>query len=336
MSRRSGLPAAEDLLSRAMYSIMKNTCFFNAILSADTDAVRHMIEEGNDINKPYKGVYPLHHALTKGSLSAVQVLLDHGADASVQVNSYMNCLYYASNCWRRDDDDNYEVYKLLLERGVDCNVGNLLGETLLHRALKDQPLKIVKLFLDHGADITAVDMIGKTALHFAAMNHRHTDVLVYVLDRGFDIESCDKYDQVPLHFAAMELNFKGCELLLKRGANIDKKNGKALGLETPLKLAVKYHVDEERAARTVGVFLKYDADITDGILKTTKVARCCLRVKNLLIQYIAKMRYSKLQVSEDDLQIIRRNGRFKKLYLTCLDAFKVVNEDAFGACTLFL
>lgn len=62
-------------------------------------------------------------------------------------------------------------------------------------------------------------------------------VLEFLLKKGFDTETSDNHDRVALHHAAMISNFEGCELLLKRGANIAKKSN--ITDETPLIAAIK-------------------------------------------------------------------------------------------------
>lgn len=85
---------------------------------------------------------------------------------------------------------DYDILKLLLGYGADCNESAATGPPL-HLAV-DQGLIPVQLLLKHGADVTAVDArSGETALHRAAGNSQ-IDVLQCILDQGVDIQRSDK------------------------------------------------------------------------------------------------------------------------------------------------
>ena len=58
--------------------------FVLAALNGKAEALRYMIRAGTNVNRPSDVLYshgtPLHHAVSSGSLEAVQVLVEAGAD----------------------------------------------------------------------------------------------------------------------------------------------------------------------------------------------------------------------------------------------------------------
>jgi ankyrin repeat protein len=66
----------------------KQFAFVLAALNGKADALKWMIGAGVDVNRPSRDLYshgtPLHHAVCSGSLEAVQVLVEAGADLSAK------------------------------------------------------------------------------------------------------------------------------------------------------------------------------------------------------------------------------------------------------------
>eukprot|EP00027_Filamoeba_sp_ATCC50430_P013293 CAMPEP_0168564146 /NCGR_PEP_ID=MMETSP0413-20121227/13075_1 /TAXON_ID=136452 /ORGANISM="Filamoeba nolandi, Strain NC-AS-23-1" /LENGTH=979 /DNA_ID=CAMNT_0008595769 /DNA_START=183 /DNA_END=3119 /DNA_ORIENTATION=- len=126
-----------------------------------------------------------------------------------------------------------EVVQLLLEKGADTSAINKSGQTPLHVGTKKGQLDIIGLILSHGAKVDAIDSQRKTSLCYAIANQ---DELCFmrVLDAGADIEA-DINGNTPLHEAASVGFTRGVQVLLKKGAVVNKKNP---GTEnTPLHIA---------------------------------------------------------------------------------------------------
>lgn len=192
---------------------------------------RRKLEAGAKVNTDEDGIPPLHLAACRENLRAVRLLLEFGADVSYKDHNQNTALHDAA----KDNARNYNVYKLLLERGSDCNSRNNEGITPFHYILQRHTMKFVRLLLDHGADITAVDIAGWTALQYVAQNP-HADVIQFVLKQGLDIEYRDNKDFPPLHFVAAYGTLEGCELFLRGGAMINKKSN--MNDHTPMSLAI--------------------------------------------------------------------------------------------------
>lgn len=147
--------------------------------------------------------------------------LEDNANISIKNDSGKTPLHKASET--TNEVETYDIFKLLLEKGSDCNDIDADGSTAFHSASETMNLQIVKLLLQFRADIEAVNKFGETAIHYAAENP-HADVLEFILDQGFDSNQMDDCGRTPLHQAAMHNKPEGCRILLMRGSMIDKKN----------------------------------------------------------------------------------------------------------------
>lgn len=294
----------------------------------------YRIRENIDINKPYfdevGGRSPLHHAVSNGNLQVVQFLIEHGADVTLQTINYHTPLDFAQFCRTKD---TYGIYKLLLEKGADCNVPDLFATTAFHGALSNQNLEIIQLLLDHGADMTAVNEFGETALHWAAKGS-HVDVLEYVIDQGFDIELEDNRGASALHHAASSGHPDACELLLKRGAMVNRKT--RFG-QTPLIVAVQRYchiMDIKAISQIVDVLLEYGADVadTDGgksVLEIAAEQRCGEWIRNALIRHVTKIEQLNAKICERDREMIESKDCYKAFHEKCLQEFECMRKTKF-------
>ena len=70
----------------------KQFAFVLSALHGQVDALRRLIAAGADVNAPSAGLYshgtPLHHAVSSGSLEAVEVLVDAGANLNAKDHAW--------------------------------------------------------------------------------------------------------------------------------------------------------------------------------------------------------------------------------------------------------
>jgi len=118
------------------------------------------------------------------------------------------------------------------------------GNTALHRALSNHKSIIAKFLIKKGIDVNADGMWPHPSLHKALYD---TEVLELMLQNGADVDKVGiENDKTALHIAAEKGNNDAVKLLLKYGANINKKVGKLnyisknpLPRETALDLAIE-------------------------------------------------------------------------------------------------
>jgi ankyrin repeat protein len=105
----------------------------------------------------------LMYAVKFGSIDAVKVLHEHGADISAVRNREMTPLMVASEAKRVD------MAVFLLKAGADVNALDSTGRSALVVAVQHNCVPIVQLLLNHGADINIVDRMCYLQLQVKGM-----------------------------------------------------------------------------------------------------------------------------------------------------------------------
>jgi ankyrin repeat protein len=123
-----------------------------------------------------EGTTPLMRAARTGDAAAMEILLAHGADATMTQKNHTTVVMLAAG------------------------VGRGLGVFAKDVGTEADLLAAARLALDYGADVTAVNDAGQTALHFAAQ--AGLDSVVQLLaDRGAALDVKDKQGRTPLDAA---------------------------------------------------------------------------------------------------------------------------------------
>jgi hypothetical protein len=158
--------------------------FYPAIRSGDLAQLTIAIQKTTDVNVKERrgGATPLMHAAAIGSLDAMRLLLDRGADVNAKNAAGATALMWAAT--------DLAKVRLLLDRGADVNVASSLGHTALElAAMSDGSAEIVRLLLSHGADPKAVDK-GKMSVLAAAAGNDVGSVR-QLIDAGADVNAAD-------------------------------------------------------------------------------------------------------------------------------------------------
>lgn len=126
-----------------------------------------------------------------------------------------------------DINDTNKV-QTLLSNGLDCNLKNEEGQTLLMKAAAVGNLDLVKILIKAGAEVNATDPQGWTALMKALYNHEMNrgfpEVVHALIEAGADIETQIGYGIRPLMLAAGWGEAGVVDELIKAGADIRAKN----------------------------------------------------------------------------------------------------------------
>jgi ankyrin repeat protein len=149
------------------------------------------------------------------SLILIAGLLDHGADPNGQ--TLKRKLWFSPSShdqtwadprgstafWRAAEASDVDAMNLLVSRGAEPNLPNLVGTTPLIVAAglgwvgnfssnaPGQWMNAVKFCLDHGADINALDSKGYTALHGAAVRGDN-EMIQFLVSKGAKIDAVTK------------------------------------------------------------------------------------------------------------------------------------------------
>ena len=158
------------------------------------------------------GIFSLDVAVAAGDLATVkQLVIDCGIDPNIL--SDFTSLFTALR------NGHPEVVEFLLEHGIDPNIQNNNGDTLLQLAAANNYLRLVKLLLEHGADPNIQNNYGRTPLHVAAFNGRR-EVVKLLLEHGADPNIQENmFGQTPLHFAVDGCYVDVVRVLLDHGAD---------------------------------------------------------------------------------------------------------------------
>jgi uncharacterized protein len=81
--------------------------------------------------------------------------------------------------------NNIEAFKALIDTGVDVNMDNKYGWTLLHITIRRDRREMVEYLLEKGADINKVDGVGWTPLMESIMDEM-TELCGYLVEKGAD------------------------------------------------------------------------------------------------------------------------------------------------------
>jgi ankyrin repeat protein/truncated hemoglobin YjbI len=219
---------------------------FTAAWLGDLAALRVYVDRNPELANAidpvddFQEVSPLCHAACGGSIDAVKLLLERGAE----VKRYSGKLLTLAVAM-----DRVDLVKILIEHGADVQRAAFLGrldgakrpvadllvahgkkvpDWMLPRACRPDvsfnELHRVTVLLDYGANLDDRGRFGLTALHYAVRSGK-LPLINLLLKRGARIDALDEEGLTPLlHLAKTRSKadpIPVMELLLASGANID-------------------------------------------------------------------------------------------------------------------
>jgi outer membrane protein TolC len=191
------------------------TEIFQIIQSIDqksgAERFRPLLEKNPDIVKlrDISDWTPLHAATYRGNYEIVRMLLEKGADINAATSSGMSPLYIAAN------EGSLEIVKLLVEKGADVNLcGGTVMRSPLQRAAGKGHTEIVKVLVQNGAKIDFKSSTGWTALHSAAESG-YKEIVLILLDQGANVNEKNNMGMTPLDLA-LDANQEEVSILLTR------------------------------------------------------------------------------------------------------------------------
>jgi len=222
---------------------------FAAVLSKDDDALRTAIKNGADVNAALMGTPLLSLALQKGTDSAVDIILDQGADPRRPGTPPLGLTpLHTTAVYNR-----LAAARRLIAMGADTNApAGDPPNTPLAIAVRKGHHGIARLLLEAGAnpncDVSTPDTPaqdrGRHALAFAATKG-DTEMMKLLLDRGANANHWPQTTVSPLMDAVFAGQFDAVELLVDRGAIIELASMKLhpSGVTAVHMAAVKGHKD---------------------------------------------------------------------------------------------
>ena len=182
----------------------------------------------------YFHITPVHLSCINPNEKILQKLLENGGEVNFPDKLGRKPIFYAAMC------KGSGPLKLLVEN-CDLNDRDKNGFTPLIHACRRGRYENVKLLLEKGADPLLRPKAGKCmGIHYACMedNENNLKIVKILIEKYPELININGSGRKsPLHFAVIYNCPKIVELLVKKGANLDKKDKY---WRTPLLLACKY------------------------------------------------------------------------------------------------
>ncbi|KAJ8791570.1 hypothetical protein J1605_020292 [Eschrichtius robustus] len=137
------------------------TPLFSACCSGSTACVNVLLEFGAKAMLEVHLASPIHEAVKRGNRECMEILLANNVNIDQEVPHLGIPLYVACTYQRLD------CVKKLLELGASVDHGQWL-DTPLHAAVKQNSVEIIHLLIDYGANLQCRNAQGKSALDLAA------------------------------------------------------------------------------------------------------------------------------------------------------------------------
>lgn len=145
---------------------------------------------------------PLHHAITKGDIKSINILLKYKSNADTADKDGYNSLFYAVK------SRSFEICKIILPHISNINAKSVIGENALHIACHLQLYDIAEFLIQNKININVYDNETEfTPLHhcISVNNKRLIELLI---KNGANVNAQDVYGNTPLHYAVMKENYE--------------------------------------------------------------------------------------------------------------------------------
>jgi ankyrin repeat protein len=156
--------------------------------------VKFLLEKNINVNLIDKNdMSALLATIYTDNYEMTKLLLEKGADVSKSMSSLIIAC----------QTGNLKIVKLLLKYGADLSYINQIGFNALMKACQFGYLQIVKLLLKYGADLSYINHYGKNALFYACDNN-YFDIIKILLNKGINYSVIDKYGKTAIEYITDE------------------------------------------------------------------------------------------------------------------------------------
>ena len=206
-----------------------NTSLALAYKNGSIDVAEYILNDEYDLGQDFDAINAL---ICRNDRDKVELLLNLGTKVNYTRDRLDNSpIFIASTI------GNFEIIKLLVEYGADCNIKDSNGKTVLHHLFQEtyfrrykhklsqqEKIDIIDYFLNLGLDIDAVDNDGSTLLHCHCHGRDGTEILERLILRGAQINTPDRFGMTPLLQASKNGTIDAIKLLLRNGADLEARN----------------------------------------------------------------------------------------------------------------
>lgn len=197
-----------------------NTPLMVSASAKETASIEQLLPIVKNINSQNgKGESALTIAIKSGTPSAVELLLNKGADAKVIDKEGNNLGFYVIQSYKpqmgrgpegangQKQDPFGAKIKLLQDKVLNLSTPQKDGNTLYHLAVIKNDLALLKKIADLNIDVNAKNKDGLTALHKAAMISKDDTILKYLLSIGAKKDIKTDFDESPYALAKENESF---------------------------------------------------------------------------------------------------------------------------------
>lgn len=263
--RDNDLPALQAIIRKSGASVQDSrgsTALMYAAAIGSLEAMKLLVDAGAQVNASNSfGATALMWCA--GDIEKVRYLLDKGASVTAKAKTGRTPLFIAAMY-----DGSVQIARLMIAKGADVRATEQSGASIVAAAAGANNLELVRLLLEKGADPNVKDGAGFTALSQATGSGARSAPLVkLLLDRRVAVDPVciDSVEMMkngpigigrltPLHLAVGQGNYSTVELLVNAGANVNAADIRGM---TPLMIAI---ATDRADARIVRLLLSKGAD----------------------------------------------------------------------------
>lgn len=163
-------------------------------------------------------LFPIQLVLLNAKYSCLTVLLQHGADLTMQFTGLSTLhLAFALSCFETYKEDCTRCVELLLtQEDIEVNARDRLGRTALHMACAAGMTEAMTLLFEKKADGFMADFTGKYPIHCAVERNWPGAVRVLFSECGHSISVLkDGAGNMPVHLSVLKGSWESLSVLLE-------------------------------------------------------------------------------------------------------------------------
>lgn len=168
--------------------------------------VEMLLAAGSNPNQMSNFLYPLSMAIYTGNIEITKLLISAGAGVGDNAKRGIEALFSVTRGATSGNRTNdIELAKLLLKSGVELNVKDSRGRSLLYQAIENKRPEMRDFLIEQGINLDLANDENKTAL-MQAVFHNDTASVQALIAAGADLDLQDNDGWTPLIRATYDGN----------------------------------------------------------------------------------------------------------------------------------
>jgi len=207
-----------------------------AVKNKKNESVQTLLSYGSDVNaQDCFNLRPLDYAIANKDENMIELLLRYGATDSNKQFPHLEQDYNETDIYEAALTGNLHALTYFHQLGASLHESRPNKTSLLHLAVDGNNPKLLVYLLNKGLNIDLADKSGTSALILAAMDNSRLRILSILINRNATLDQQNHRHTSALSMAIKRFNVQAAILLIKKGANINIRDG----IDTPLSLTHK-------------------------------------------------------------------------------------------------